>query len=93
MKSLCTHAYGRIHRHIYLCVFDYILSLSNHSLNAVIGVIYPYFKEKGYPLTMLIKIGLGLGFACLAMVVACVVEVYRVQTAPAAGNWYDVSAR
>ena len=39
------------------------------------GYVYPYFKKIGYPLTMLQKIGAGFFCACLAMVIAAVIEV------------------
>ena len=55
--------------------------------------VYPYFKRKGYPLTMLIKIGLGFAFALLAMIIAAIIEVARLDLAPTPGNYYDVSAR
>jgi solute carrier family 15 (peptide/histidine transporter), member 3/4 len=56
-------------------------------------VLYPKLKEKGYGLTMLNKIGWGFVFAVLAMVVAGLIELYRIQQAPSAGNYYDTSAR
>ena len=55
--------------------------------------VYPKCKEKGYPLTMLGKIGIGFGIATIAMVVAALIEVWRLKLAPPAGNYYDVSAR
>ena len=42
---------------------------------------------------MLSKIGLGLGFALLSMLVACCLEYYRLKAAPPAGDYYDTSAR
>jgi peptide/histidine transporter 3/4 len=56
-------------------------------------VFYPYLKKKGYNLTMLNKIGWGFLFATLAMVVAALIELYRLQQAPSAGDYYDQSAR
>jgi len=40
-------------------------------------VIFPYFKNKGRPMTMLQKIGWGYVFAALAVLVAGIVEIYR----------------
>eukprot|EP01040_Poterioochromonas_malhamensis_P014576 gene14576-16151_t len=57
------------------------------------GVIYPYFKRKGIPLSMLQKMGWGFACAILAMLIAAVVEIARLEYAPAAGNYYDKSAR
>jgi peptide/histidine transporter 3/4 len=56
-------------------------------------VIYPKLKEKGFKLSMLTKIGWGFVFAVLAMVMAALIELYRMEEAPSAGNYYDVSAR
>lgn len=53
------------------------------------GVVYPYFKKIGYPLTMLRKIGLGFVVAMGAMVIAAVVEVARVKAAPASCTYLD----
>lgn len=55
--------------------------------------VYPYFKKTGKPLSMLTKIGWGIVFALLSMVVAAGVEVYRVQEAPPAGNYSSIAAR
>eukprot|EP01038_Epipyxis_sp_PR26KG_P011667 gene11667-15622_t len=57
------------------------------------GVVYPYFKKIGMPLTMLKKIGSGFFFAMLAMIVAALVEIYRQSLAPEPGYYDDVSAR
>jgi solute carrier family 15 (peptide/histidine transporter), member 3/4 len=46
------------------------------------GLVYPFFKSRGRPLTMLQKIGWGFVFAILSMVVAGVVEHYRKEMAP-----------
>lgn len=54
---------------------------------------FPKLKEKGYNLSMLNKIGIGFFFATLAMVVAGLVEMYRMQEAPDAGNYYDQNAK
>lgn len=56
-------------------------------------VFYPYLKKKGYQLTMLKKIGWGFIFATLAMVMAALIELYRLKEAPTAGDYYDQSAR
>jgi hypothetical protein len=55
--------------------------------------VYPLCKRKKIPLTMLMKIGYGFGFALLAMVIAACVEVARLQYAPSAGDYYDIDAR
>jgi hypothetical protein len=55
--------------------------------------IYPYLKRKGYPLSMLQKIGWGFVFALLGMLVAGLVEIARLQYAPTPGNYYDDAAR
>eukprot|EP01035_Chromulina_nebulosa_P019152 gene19152-24993_t len=57
------------------------------------GILYPYLKKKGYPLSMLGKIGIGLAVALVSMLVAAIVEYYRLKNNPPDGNWYDVSAR
>ncbi len=50
--------------------------------------VYPFFKENlNFPLTMLVKIGLGLGFALLSMIAAATLEVYRLKDAPTPGNY------
>ncbi len=56
-------------------------------------VLYPYLKDRGTNLSMLRKIGWGFLFATLAMVVAALIELYRIQQSPAAGDYYDQSAR
>jgi hypothetical protein len=57
------------------------------------GFLYPYLKEKGYPLSMLQKMGWGFLCAILGMVIAAIVEIARLDYAPAPGNYYDTSAR
>jgi solute carrier family 15 (peptide/histidine transporter), member 3/4 len=57
------------------------------------GFVYPYMKKIGRPLSMLTKIGLGLGFALLSMCCACLIEYFRLKAAPSSGNYYDESAR
>ena len=57
------------------------------------GYIYPMLKREGYPASMLHKMGAGFVVAMIAMLMAALVEYFRGQTAPAAGDWYDESAR
>jgi dipeptide/tripeptide permease len=57
------------------------------------GYVYPYCEEKGFPLTMLRKIGLGFFFAMFAMIVAALVENARISSSPVPGNYYDINAR
>ena len=57
------------------------------------GYIYPMLKREGYPASMLHKMGAGFVVAMIAMLMAALVEYFRRQTAPAAGDWYDESAR
>lgn len=45
--------------------------------------IYPWAKGRGHPLTMLQRIGWGFVFSTLAMLVAAVIETYRLAEAPA----------
>jgi peptide/histidine transporter 3/4 len=56
-------------------------------------IFYPWLKRKGYNLTMLHKIGYGFIFATLAMVVAALIELYRLKQAPDAGDYFDNSAK
>lgn len=56
-------------------------------------VLYPKMREKGWELSMLNKIGLGFMFATLAMIVAALIEMYRLQEAPDAGNYFDSYAK
>ena len=44
-------------------------------------------------MSMLYKIGLGFCFALAAMLIAGLIEMYRVEQSPAAANWYDEAAR
>lgn len=55
--------------------------------------LYPLVKRNGYPLTMLQRMGWGFVFAGMAMVVAGLVEIYRMDQRPAAGNYFDNSAK
>lgn len=55
--------------------------------------VFPFIKSKGYKVTMLGRIWWGFIFALLAMVVAALVEIYRLQMKPEAGDYYDKSAR
>ena len=56
-------------------------------------VFYPYLKRKNYNLTMLNKIGLGFVFAALAMIVAALIELYRLKEAPEGAGYLDEAAR
>lgn len=56
-------------------------------------IFFPKLKEKGYNLSMLNKIGIGFFFAMLAMIVAGLVEMYRMQKAPESGDYYDDNAK
>lgn len=44
--------------------------------------LYPFLKREGYELRMLWKIGLGFLFAVSAMIVAALIEIYRMDHAP-----------
>lgn len=55
--------------------------------------IYPALKAKGYGLSILDKIQWGFFFAALAMVVAGLVEVYRLENKATAGDYYDNDAK
>jgi peptide/histidine transporter 3/4 len=55
--------------------------------------LYPYMKKIGHPPTMLGKIGAGFVFAMLAMVLAALIEIWRLKQAPSDGDYYDTSAR
>ena len=52
-------------------------------------VVFPKLKEKGYEFSMLNKIGIGFIFATLAMVVAGLIEMYRMNEAPDSGTYDD----
>jgi dipeptide/tripeptide permease len=56
-------------------------------------VVYPFFKARGYVPQMLPKIGFGFILAFCAMLVAALIEMYRLQEAPDAADWYDEAAR
>lgn len=56
-------------------------------------LVYPYFKERGYVPQMLPKIGFGFILALCAMLVAALIEMYRLQEAPDAAGWEDEAAR
>jgi len=53
--------------------------------------LYPYMKSQGRELTMLWKIGLGFLFAVSAMVVAALIEQYRLDQAPPEVLWIDAT--
>lgn len=55
--------------------------------------LFPAINRAGYQLTMLVKIGMGFAFAILAMIMAALIEVYRLQNVPANGYYDDQSAR
>lgn len=55
--------------------------------------MYPALKRRGYACSMLQKLGAGFVFAMIAMLLAAVLENFRIAYAPAPGDWYDVSAR
>jgi hypothetical protein len=42
-------------------------------------VIAPFFQRRGRPISQLVRIGIGYAVACLAMVVAAIVEICRLQ--------------
>lgn len=56
-------------------------------------VIYPKLKEQNRSPSMLNKIKLGFVFALLAMLVAGLVEIYRLNNAPDGADYYDEDAR
>jgi solute carrier family 15 (peptide/histidine transporter), member 3/4 len=57
-------------------------------------VLYPFLKRKfNYHPNMLQKIGIGFSLATLAMVMAGLIELYRLQQAPDAGGYDDKDAR
>lgn len=74
-----------------LNIFDTIAILA--LLPVFDGFVYPYFNKIGKPLSMLTKIGAGFIFAMIAMLVAAIVEAERIKQTPAAGNYFDTSAR
>jgi peptide/histidine transporter 3/4 len=55
--------------------------------------MFPALNKAGYTLTMLIKIGMGFVFAIMAMIMAALIEVYRMQNVPANAYYEDQSAR
>jgi hypothetical protein len=57
------------------------------------GYVYPFLKSRGYALTMLSKISWGFFLAALSMVVAGLVEMYRLENKAEPGDYYDISAR
>lgn len=56
-------------------------------------VFYPWLKNRGTNLSMLNKIWWGFLFAMLAMVMAGLIELYRLEKAPDEANYYSQSAR
>lgn len=57
------------------------------------GYMYPWMKRKGYKVTMLDKMGWGFLFAMMAMVVAGLIEIYRLKEKREAGDYWDSAAR
>lgn len=57
-------------------------------------VMYPYLKRKyNWHPSMLTKIGIGFSLATVAMIVAGLIEVYRLQQSPEGGGYDDSDAR
>lgn len=52
-------------------------------------VLYPYLNKKNVEFTMLKKIGVGFGFACAAMAMAALIEVFRLKMSPSDGYYDD----
>lgn len=57
------------------------------------GYLYPFFKRRGYDVSMLAKMQWGFFFAFLSMLAAAFVEIARLQYKAKAGNYYDAAAR
>ena len=57
------------------------------------GYLYPWLNSRGRKVTMLDKMGWGFLFAMLAMVVAGLIELYRLREKREGGDYYDTSAR
>lgn len=55
-------------------------------------VLYPYIKSSGYNLTMLKKMGYGFIFATSAMIMAALIEIWRIQETPANAYYSDQAA-
>ena len=55
--------------------------------------MYPYILSTGWNFSMLVKIGLGFIFATAAMIMAALIEIYRIQNVPAEGKYDDADAR
>eukprot|EP00608_Synchroma_pusillum_P009396 CAMPEP_0198438436 /NCGR_PEP_ID=MMETSP1452-20131203/50943_1 /TAXON_ID=1181717 /ORGANISM="Synchroma pusillum, Strain CCMP3072" /LENGTH=617 /DNA_ID=CAMNT_0044159019 /DNA_START=66 /DNA_END=1919 /DNA_ORIENTATION=+ len=51
--------------------------------------LFPYLERKGYPLSTLQKVGLGLIVSAMAVTVAGLLEIYRRDHAPDAKNYLD----
>lgn len=57
------------------------------------GYLYPALRKRGFAVTMLDRIGWGFIFALLSMVIAALVEYYRLSEKAEAGDYYDKDAR
>ncbi len=55
--------------------------------------LFPALKRRGYSVSILQRMGAGFLFSLMAMLLAAWVEVYRLDTAPAAGGYDDAAAR
>jgi hypothetical protein len=55
--------------------------------------LYPALRKRGYAVTMLDRIGWGFIFALLSMVLAALVEYYRLSEKAEPGDYYDKDAR
>ena len=56
------------------------------------SVVYPYAKKQGHELRMLWKMGLGFVFAIAAMIVAALIEMYRVNQSSGTVYYIDSTA-
>lgn len=54
--------------------------------------LYPYIKSTGYNLSMLKKMGYGFIFATAAMIMAALIEIYRIQETPPNAYYSDADA-
>lgn len=57
------------------------------------GYLYPFLRKRGHAVSMLDRIGWGFIFALLSMVVAALVEYYRMSQKADPGDYYDKDAR
>lgn len=56
-------------------------------------ILYPYLKQKNILPNLLQKISIGFLCAIIAMMLAALIEIYRLKNKPSSGNYYDTSAR